>query len=104
MFFQITEKGDGVEVEEYNGKYSLIKAREYQEKIYKSWCREFFKNDLNEKKTPVRVTLGDAETACQVLCDIIEYIKPGYLSKPEPPVSQSQFTADSMPEEHELPF
>jgi hypothetical protein len=98
MFFTTDEKGNGVELSEYNGKYSLIKAREYKDKVYQTWCWEEFKKEMSTKKTPVKVVLGDRETAIYVLRGLLEEIT-GEI----PPVASKQ-PMTPVPDNDNIPF
>jgi len=63
------EYGRGVQLDEYNGVFSLIAAREGTDgKIYKEWA---FPQDKDrrprDKAIPVKVDLGDKDQAIEAL-------------------------------------
>jgi len=49
--------GSGFEVNEYQGRYSLISAREYQGKIFQKWGELEIGKDKT-KRLPVAIELG----------------------------------------------
>jgi len=82
-FIKTNEKyGTGFEVNEHNGKISLIAAREADNgKVYQKW------GDIDtgkDKKTrlPVAVELGEPEEAIQVLQEAIDLIRETYIGAP----------------------
>jgi hypothetical protein len=63
-----TGDGNGIKLEEYKGNYSLTAQRENNGKYYPQWAKyQKGKNEHQEKDWPVKVTLGDKETAVGVL-------------------------------------
>jgi len=68
----------GVIVNNYNGKYSLNSAWEGKDgKINMNWAREQVKKDeFKEKATPIKVYLGEKESALKALREIYAVIEP----------------------------
>jgi len=66
-------KGYGITIDEYRGNFSLIAARQKEDKVYKDWVyiSEWDENSRgfvpSEKKRPMGVYLGDRETAVAAL-------------------------------------
>jgi hypothetical protein len=69
----ITTKGkEGVKLQEYKGVYSLISC--YNN--YAQWGKiKVSKEEYSEKDRPVKVTLGDKETAIKTLEHVIHYLR-----------------------------
>jgi hypothetical protein len=78
MFIRVSGS-QGVIVNNYNGKYSLNSAWEGKDgKVNMNWAREQVKKDeFKEKATPIKVFLGDKESALKALREIYEAIEPG---------------------------
>jgi hypothetical protein len=64
-----TGENSAVELQEYNGTFSLIACRTYQGKHYQQWGRLEMGKDkkLSDKSQPFKVILGNKETAVGVL-------------------------------------
>ena len=59
-YFQTTDKG-GVVLDEYNGRYSLVQGREYNGNVYKNWCFPLFGQSASDKKSPIKIELGNSK-------------------------------------------
>lgn len=63
---------DGIYLEEYNGKYSINALRVSNEKFYTVWAKYTKGKDVyQEKDWPVKVNLGDKETAKTTLLNLL---------------------------------
>lgn len=84
-FVKTNEKyGSGFVVEEYNGAWSLVEAKEGKEKVYTQWCKRIFKNEVQDKAWPIKVSLGDTQKeALDNLRRAAEIIKKGPQKKEE---------------------
>ena len=72
---QITTKGNnGVELEEYQGTYSLAATYEGKDgTARKEWAlKQMGKDKYAEKATPIKVILGDKATAIGVLQTLLK--------------------------------
>jgi len=53
--------GEGIQLDYYNGRYSIVSARQKDDKIYKEWCypqkRDGSKQPM-EKSLPWKIELG----------------------------------------------
>lgn len=77
----LTGEKDGVAVEEYNGKWSLVAMYNG----YKQWAKyKIGKEKYGEKDFPVKVTLGNKDKAIEILTAILAEIR-GDGSQPEDP-------------------
>ena len=74
-FVRTSEKG-GFEVQEYNGKWSLCSAWEGKDGTVRvNWGkRQMGKDQYSEKATPIKVDLGDAQTATGALLSALKQI------------------------------
>ncbi|HHT9146000.1 MAG TPA: hypothetical protein ACFYD4_10045 [Candidatus Wunengus sp. YC61] len=75
MFLETNQKyGTGFEISEYQGKISLVAAREYNGKVYKKWGEIEIGKDKT-KHLPVSVELGEGkEAAVRSLKAAIQFI------------------------------
>jgi len=63
-----TTEYDGVELVEYQGKYSIEALRTKDEKFYPVWAKyQKGRDEFQEKSWPVKIVLGDRETAIKAL-------------------------------------
>jgi hypothetical protein len=70
----LTGEKDGIAVEEYNGKWSLVAMYNG----YKQWAKYKIGRDAyKEKDLPVKVTLGNRDKAIEVLTAILAVIRGG---------------------------
>ena len=70
-FFLVNEQyGEGFELNEYNGEYSLIAARQSGEKVYQRWGDIEVAKD-KKKRLPVSVRLGNKERAIDTLRKVL---------------------------------
>ena len=81
--------GDCILLDEYNGQISIVSAREGKDgKTYPQWA---FPQDKDrkprDKAIPLKVTLGDRDTAIRHLRYMLDVLEGGQ-SEYEPPVSQ----------------
>ena len=76
-----TGKSVGVKIAEYKGKYSLVSAYNKDGEIKLKWCKinEYDKDAKAQKEVerPVKVYLGDAATAIEVVRAVIKFIEKG---------------------------
>lgn len=73
-----TGEKTGLKVEEYKGIISLSAQREGNGKYWAEWAKyRKGKDAYQEKDWPVKVSLGDKETALKALRDIYAVIEPG---------------------------
>ncbi|MFA5307726.1 MAG: hypothetical protein WC365_09815, partial [Candidatus Babeliales bacterium] len=73
-----TGEKSGIKVEEYNGIISLSAQREGNGKYWGEWAKyKKGKNEYQEKDWPIKVILGDKETALKALREIYAVIEPG---------------------------
>ena len=108
-----SEYGEVVIINEYNGVYSLCSGREGKEgKVYKNWA---FPQDKDkkprEKAIPVKVTLGDQNTARDVVLKIAKVFGVADMAmcniKDEPDPRERNKSDYGKPVEHpedDLPF
>ena len=67
MFWARSDKGYGVKVEEYNGKFSLVPAQEKDGKWYYEWVmgKHWDANSRtmapDEKEKPAKIFIGEKE-------------------------------------------
>jgi hypothetical protein len=67
-----TSDKDGVKLEEYNNVYSLVSYRNE----YEQWAKyRVGKDKYADKDWPVKVSLGDRETAVRALKEIIAQVE-----------------------------
>jgi hypothetical protein len=87
-----TGKSVGIKIEEYKGKYSLVSAYNKDGDIKLKWCKikEYDRETKEQKEVerPVKIYLGDAATALEVVRAIMAFIE-----KAEIPAD----TSDSIP-------
>lgn len=89
-----TGEKSGVKIEEYQGVYSLASQNKSDDKFYPVWAKyKKGKDAYQDKDWPVKVILGDKETAKGVLRMLFKEIdggattqtqKPPVEKKPEP--------------------
>ncbi|MBW2598570.1 MAG: hypothetical protein JRC60_00355 [Deltaproteobacteria bacterium] len=77
-----TEKGYGVELEEYNGLFSLRKAQRGKDgEIYPMWCYlsqyEDGEKKISEKPTTLSVRLGNREEATEIITKCLKELTKG---------------------------
>ena len=83
MFYeQDPEKGYGIELEEYNGLFSLRKAQRSRDgTIYPMWCHlsryEDGEKKIAEKPTTLSIRLGDRKEAVEILNKILNELNNG---------------------------
>lgn len=83
MFYETDkEKGYGIELEEYNGLFSLRKAQKGKDgEIYPMWCHlSTFENGekkIAEKPTTLSVRLGNREEAVEILAKCLNELNKG---------------------------
>jgi hypothetical protein len=70
FFLTDAQYSDGFELAEYNGTYSLIAARQSNDKVYQKWGELEIGKD-KKKRLPVSVKLGDRYAAIDVLKNVI---------------------------------
>ena len=72
-----TSERDFVELSAWQGTYSLIACREWQDgNVYQEWGKKrISKTSYGDKDAPFKVILGDAKTAVAVLQQIIKHIE-----------------------------
>lgn len=75
MQISITDK-IGIELEEYNNKFALASTYTGSDGVgRKEWCKKQMGRDkYADKASPIKVFLGDRETAIKALKDILEAI------------------------------
>ena len=75
IFFEFdwSKYGEGVMLEEYQGKYSLVAAVKGKGKgtVFKKWCYPQKDKKPNEKAIPWKITLGDKREAATMLQKIL---------------------------------
>ena len=76
-----SEYGEGVLLDEYNGKYSLVSARESKTgEIFMQWCfpqaRDGSKKPI-DKSVPWKVTPGDKDAMVKMLQYFLDVLMPG---------------------------
>ena len=76
MAITVTEKVS-VELEKYNGMYSIKEGWVKDGKFTPNFCRKKFKKDGEEKTTPVSIRIGDAGTAPDVLRELYRELTGG---------------------------
>lgn len=78
--FIMTESrySQGVVLEEYNGAYSLVSAKQTDTGTYTQWCRpRVGKEKYSETAVPMGVRLGDKAQAVTVLERFVQMLKRG---------------------------
>ena len=74
MFIETNTKyHSGFEIQEYEGKFSLVSARKPDNKVYIVWGEIEIGKDKT-KKMPVRVDLGSKEQAISALKQAIAFL------------------------------
>lgn len=65
----------GVEIEEYQGRYALASLYIGTDgKMYKEWAyRQYGKDKVADKATPIKVSLGDKQQAIDVCREMLKY-------------------------------
>ncbi len=68
---------DGIKLDEYNGKYSLLFCRVKKDGSYESQWAKYSKRkgDYQDKDWPIKVPLGDKKTAIGALEMILSYLR-----------------------------
>jgi hypothetical protein len=87
-----TAKDTGIKLDVYNGVYSLTAQRENQGKFWPVWAKfKKGKEAYQDKDWPVKVTLGDKETAKGVLRMLFKEIDGGKTTQAEkkPPAQKA---------------
>ena len=87
MFYE-RQNGYGIKLDEYEGKYKLIAARQKEDKVYMDWVFLSKWDDggfiPDEKKRPMGVYLGTREEAVSVLSKIISELNGGETGNDTP--------------------
>ena len=88
--------GDGIVINLYDGKYSLIPAKKKGDEIYLEWC---FPQGPDRKpkgtSVPWKVVIGESEEqAAATLAKLYRMLKP---AKPEPKPDPVPFFEDDIP-------
>lgn len=90
IFFKLeySEYGDGVMIEEYQGMFSLVAARQGKGNgtNYKKWGYPQYKDNPNEKAIPWKITLGNRQQALDIIKQIQRALDPGATPSVPPPV------------------
>lgn len=81
-----TDEFNGVRLTEYNGKYSIEALKAAKDgKFYPVWARyQKGKDELQEKSWPVKVVLGDYESAVLVLTALLKQLEKEVTSQQAP--------------------
>ena len=67
--------GNGIELSEYNGTFSLISCRESNGTMYQQWAKyRVAKDKFADKEWPVKVTLGDKKEAISALTELLQML------------------------------
>ena len=86
-----TEWNDGVLLEEYQGKWSLVMAQDKDGTVYKRWVypqkRVDKENVPGDKAIPHKILLGNKDQAVQILSHFLDVLQPGGMRSdtPNPP-------------------
>ena len=84
MFFPIpnNQYGEGIELDEYGGVWSLVKARKSNDNVFKEWCYPQARTEKGEPNRPIekclpwKITLSDsAEGAIEMLHAIAQALQ-----------------------------
>ena len=71
---------NGVKLSEYKGTYSIEALRAGDDKLFPVWAKyQKGRDEFQEKSWPVKVNLGDKETAIKVLKMLLDEIAPGTI-------------------------
>lgn len=77
---------DGVKMSEFKGKYSIEALKAKDDRFYPVWARyQKGKDELQEKSWPVKVNLGDKETAKTTLLSLLAELGEADVPTNEPP-------------------
>ena len=103
LFIQIANEHDGVTVNFYNGKVSLVSANEGAGG--KVWMRFAFPQDKEKEPrrpaVPMGVRLGTPDTAARILRQCLAYIEKNLVGQPAstqpPPGGRSSVDDDDIP-------
>ena len=77
-----TSEFDGVKLTEYKGKFSIEALKPNEDKFFPVWAKyQKGRDEFQEKSWPVKVVLGDKETAIKVLKMLLDEIAPGTINK-----------------------
>ena len=78
LFIEIPDSkyGDGIILEEYNGKWSLVGAQTGKDgNQYKRWVFPQGRDrQPTEKPIPLKITLGDRKTATDILKSLFRHL------------------------------
>uniref|UniRef100_A0A6H1ZGK7 Uncharacterized protein n=1 Tax=viral metagenome TaxID=1070528 RepID=A0A6H1ZGK7_9ZZZZ len=76
MEYRLNDKyGSVIVLEEYDGNYSMISAREKEGKIYNQWCRvQTGKDKFAERAMPLGVRIGNKSQTVEALTMFIEQL------------------------------
>ena len=73
----------GVLLDEYNGVYSLVSAKQGDSKVFTQWCKpRVGEEKYSEKAIPMGVRLGDKAQAVTVLQRFVQMLKRGMATPP----------------------
>lgn len=74
----------GILLDEYNGRYSLVQARQGESKVFVQWCKPKQGDDkYASKDLPLGVRLGSKDEAVKILKNFIAAIQGGYENEGE---------------------
>ncbi len=61
LAYQNDQYGNGVELDEYNGEYSLVSAKQTEGgRVFKKWCFPEYKKKPIDKSVPWKIPLGNS--------------------------------------------
>ena len=67
---------DGIKLSEYQGKYSIEALRAKDEKFFPVWAKyQKGRDEFQEKNWPVKVVLGDKESAIVTLKTMLDELE-----------------------------
>ena len=82
------EYGSVILLDEYNGSWSLVSGNKKNDKVFKQWVypqrREDGKNVPHSKTIPLKIELGDAKKAIEILSFFLDEL---YSETGTPPPS-----------------
>lgn len=92
IFFKTNDQyNTGFTLNEYKGTFSLIAARESNDKVYERWGDIEIGKD-KKKRLPVSVELGEVKAAISVLRAVIDKLEGNpQQGTPEPPADDVPF-------------
>jgi hypothetical protein len=98
-----TGKNSGVKLESYKDVYSLSAQNENNGKYWPIWAKyKKGKDGYQDKDWPVKITLGNKETAIATLTMILKEISGSVPRQQAPPTSPNRYPAE--PPEDGIPF